>query len=160
MPAQEQGGELNALPPSPGELAEEALDNPTPRILKALTEAEERGWTIGKVTTVVRLSKPSGPRQENCPGCGTARLTAGRPICQACRTLGRKAEPVIDYDGLPFYATWELTGWTPKGKPSWHFAGAQAANGQRLNERDIFTYLEDPSVIYPEPPEDENEASD
>lgn len=56
-------------------------------------------------------------------------------------------------DGLPFYATWHWVG--VDGKRSWRFQGAYAKNGQALNYNDIFVYLEDPAVIYPEPPEDE-----
>jgi hypothetical protein len=108
------------------ELTEEALTHPTPRMHKVLQAAEEMGWTVGKVSLAVRLSKPDD-----------------------------KAEPRSGAVALPFYATWELTGWTQKGKPSWHFLGARAKNGQPLSEGDIMAYLEDPSVIYPEPPSEE-----
>lgn len=57
-----------------------------------------------------------------------------------------------DHEGLPFFARWDLVS-TGEGKRSWRFHGAMAANGQRLNYRDIFTYLDDPSVIYPEDPD-------
>lgn len=53
---------------------------------------------------------------------------------------------------LPFFARWDLHS-DPSGKRSWRFHGARASNGQALNYSDIFVYLEDPSVIYPEPPE-------
>lgn len=56
-------------------------------------------------------------------------------------------------DAIPFFARWDLVG--SEDKRSWRFQGARAANGQKLNYNDIFIYLEDPSVIYPEPPEDE-----
>ena len=59
-------------------------------------------------------------------------------------------------DGLPFYATWH---WVEvDDKRSWRFQGARAKNGQALNYNDIFVYLEDPAVIYPEPPDDEKPA--
>lgn len=53
----------------------------------------------------------------------------------------------------PFFARWDL-GVTGSGKPSWRFQGARAANGQPLNYNDISVYLEDPSVILPEDPEE------
>lgn len=105
------------------ELTSEALDNPTPRMLKVISAAEEEGWTAGRITLAVRLSRP-----EDKPD---------------------RAGVVA----LPFYAIWELTGWTEKGRPSWHFLGAKAKNGQALSEQDILLYLESPEVIYPEPPE-------
>lgn len=52
----------------------------------------------------------------------------------------------------PFFMKWELAGRTPKGKLSWRFAGARASNGQPLTIEDALVYLEDPSVIYPDPP--------
>jgi hypothetical protein len=107
---------------SSSELAQEALDNPTSRMLKVLAAAEEEGWTVGRISLAVRLSGPDDKPDR----------------------IGEVA--------LPFYAIWELTGWTPKGRPSWHFLNARAKNGQPLSEGDILTYLEDPSVIYPEPP--------
>jgi hypothetical protein len=102
------------------ELVEEALDNPTPRMLKVLAEAEEQGWTQGRISVCVRLSKP-----EDKPD-----------------RAGNVA--------LPFYATWELVGWTPTGKPSWRFLNAAASNLQPLSEGDILTYLADPEVIHPD----------
>jgi hypothetical protein len=92
----------------------EALDNPTPRMLKVLVEAEEKGWTKGRVTVCIRLDKPE------------------------------------DDNACPFYATWEMAGWTPKGRPSWRFVSAASANLQPLSEADILTYLNDPAVIWPE----------
>lgn len=108
------------------ELAQEALDNTTPRMLKVLKAAEELGWTAGVTSVTVRLSRPDDKPDRT----------------------GAVA--------LPFYATWVLKGWTPTGRPSWSFMGARASNGQALSEADIMTYLEDPSVIYPEPPEGES----
>lgn len=57
-------------------------------------------------------------------------------------------------DAEPFFIRWDLAVGS-SGKPSWRFAGARAANGQPLNYRDAVLYLEDPSIIYPEPPEEE-----
>lgn len=63
-------------------------------------------------------------------------------------------------DALPFYARWDLTFDKETGKKSWRFQGARAVNGQPLNYNDIGTYLEDPSVIYPEPPSIPEDDSD
>lgn len=57
-------------------------------------------------------------------------------------------------DALPFYARWDMSCNPETGKRRWRFAGARAINGQPLAYGDIKTYLEDPSVIYPEPPSD------
>jgi hypothetical protein len=57
---------------------------------------------------------------------------------------------------LPFYVRWDLA-ISNEGKASWRFHSARAQNGQRLNWNDIKTYLHDPSVIYPEPPEGEQD---
>lgn len=104
-------------------LAAAALDETPKRILAVLEAASELGWTQGRVSLCVRLSRP-----------GDMPDRAGNVA-------------------LPFYVTWTLDGFTPKtGRPSWHFAGARASNGQALNEADIMVYLEDPSVIHPEPP--------
>jgi hypothetical protein len=54
-------------------------------------------------------------------------------------------------EALPFFARWDLHS-DPSGKRSWRFHGARAVNGQALNYSDIFLYLEDPTVIHPEPP--------
>jgi hypothetical protein len=65
-------------------------------------------------------------------------------------------------DAIPFYARWDLSFDPETGKKSWRFQGARAMNGQALNYNDISVYLEDPSVIYPEPPsipEDDSEES-
>lgn len=105
-------------------LTAEALDNPTKRALKVIDTAEELGWTAGRISLSVRLSKPDD-----------------------------KPEPRDQAVALPFYATWELRGWTPTGKPSWTYLGARAKNSQPLSEGDILAYLADPSLIYPEPPE-------
>lgn len=108
------------------ELTESALDQLPARIIKVLEAADEQGWTQGKVSLCVRLSKPDD--------------------------IPDRAGVVA----LPFYVTWTLDGFTPKGKPSWHFAGAAAKNLQQLSEGDVLTYLEDPSVIYPEAPAEDN----
>lgn len=63
-------------------------------------------------------------------------------------------------DAEPFFASWDLSFNPDTGKPSWRFTGARAKNGQPLNYNDIFIYLEDPRVIYPEPPADEPGESD
>jgi hypothetical protein len=57
----------------------------------------------------------------------------------------------------PFFIRWDLAVGT-NGKPSWRFHGARAFNGQPLNYNDALLYLEDPSVIYPEPPKGEGEG--
>ena len=56
-----------------------------------------------------------------------------------------------DIAALPFYVSWLLD--LKDGKRAWRFQGARAANGQPLAWNDIKTYLNDPTVIYPEPPE-------
>ena len=63
-------------------------------------------------------------------------------------------------DAKPFYARWEM-GFNPEtGKRSWRFAKAFASNTQPLAFGDIKTYLEDPSVIFPEPPDELCEAAE
>jgi hypothetical protein len=52
------------------------------------------------------------------------------------------------------FVRWDLHR-TEAGRLSWRFAGARASNGQALNFGDILVYLEDPSVIHPEPPENQ-----
>jgi hypothetical protein len=104
-------------------LTAEALDNPTARALKVIAAAEEQGWTTGRISLSVRLSRP-----DDKPG----------------------RDDAVAY---PFYATWELRGWTPKGRPSWGFKSACTAALQPLSEGDILAYLADPSVVLPEPPE-------
>lgn len=64
--------------------------------------------------------------------------------------LSKPADPLAK----PFFLRWDLAGRTKAGKPSWRFAGARASNGQPLNLGDALVYLEDTSVIYPEPPEE------
>ena len=71
-----------------------------------------------------------------------------------CTTVMRVWNPI--YEALPFYVRWDLT-IAKDGKASWRFHSARAQNGQRLNWNDIKTYLSDPSVIYPEPPEGEQD---
>ena len=106
------------------ELVSQALDEPTKRALKVVEKAEELGWTVGKVSLCVRLSKPGD--------------TPDR--------VGAVA--------LPMYATWTCDGRTKTGRLSWHFDGAAARNLQQLSEDDIPIYLEHPEVIYPEAPEE------
>jgi len=62
-------------------------------------------------------------------------------------------------DALPFFAKWDLSV-SESGKKSWRFTGARAANGQPLAYGDIKAYLEDPRVIYPEPPDELCEAAE
>lgn len=57
-----------------------------------------------------------------------------------------------DKYGKPWFALWHLNYWPEKERWSWRFAHAMASNGQRLKMNDVFTYLEHPEVIYPEPP--------
>lgn len=63
-------------------------------------------------------------------------------------------------DALPFYARWDLSFDPKTAKRSWRFAHAQAANGQKLAYVDIGTYLNDPRVIYPDPPDELAEAAE
>lgn len=63
-------------------------------------------------------------------------------------------------DAKPFYARWDMSHNPETGKRSWRFAHAQASNGQRLAFRDIQTYLEDPRVIEPFPPDELCEAAE
>lgn len=51
----------------------------------------------------------------------------------------------------PWFARWDLHK-SPDGKRSWRFAGARASNGQALGYSDVLVYIQDSSVIYPEPP--------
>src|SRR5262249_51124734 len=104
------------------DLTQEALDNPTPRMLKVIAAAEEQGWTTGRISVCVRLSKPDDKPERD------------------------------DSVAFPFYATWELTGWTPTGKPSWHFKSAGTAALQPLSQTDVLAYLADPTLALPEPP--------
>lgn len=74
--------------------------------------------------------------------------------------LGRTGTTMVarfyrpDHEGLPFFARWDLLVVDKEtGKRSWRFHGAMAANGQRLTYNDIFIYLKDPDVIWPDPPE-------
>lgn len=56
-----------------------------------------------------------------------------------------------DKFGKPWFAAWHLER-NNRGKWSWRFAHAMASNLQRLNYQDAMIYLENPEVIYPEPP--------
>ena len=87
-------------------------------------------------------------------------------ILDQARDLGWRENPFCSFavrlergDGLPFYAVWHLSHNPETGKRSWRFASARAQNGQPLTFGDIKTYLEDPSVIYPEPPDELCEAA-
>jgi hypothetical protein len=88
-------------------------------------------------------------------------------ILETAKELGWRENPFCSFvvrltrdDGLPFYARWDM-GFNPEtGKRSWRFQGARAINGQPLAYGDIKTYLADPSVIYPEPPDELCEAAE
>jgi hypothetical protein len=41
------------------ELTADVLDNPTPRALKVIKEAEAQGWTIGKISLRISMTKPA-----------------------------------------------------------------------------------------------------
>jgi hypothetical protein len=77
---------------------------------------------------------------------------------KAGTTVVMRLHKPSDIAAIPFYVSWLLT--VKDGKRSWRFQGSRAANGQPLAWNDIKTYLQDPSVIYPEPPEGtENEQA-
>lgn len=105
------------------ELTAAAMENPTPRMLKVIARAEELGWTTGVILLRLQMSKPDDKPDR----------------------AGAVARP--------FYATWELRGWTPTGKASWGFRSSCTSALQPLSEGDILAYLADPSVVLPEPPE-------
>lgn len=56
----------------------------------------------------------------------------------------------------PFYAGWNIVQVEGR-KASWRFTGAWASNCQALNLNDLMEYMEDPAVIWPEPPDGEGE---
>ena len=88
-------------------------------------------------------------------------------ILDEARELGWTENPYVSLvvrltreDAKPFFARWDM-GFSPEtGKRSWRFHGAFAANGQALAFSDIKTYLNDPSVIEPEPPDELCEAAE
>lgn len=59
-----------------------------------------------------------------------------------------------DKYGLPWYGSWHLNYSPDKSKWSWRWAGGMAKNCQRLNHNDTLIYLQNPEVIYPEPPKE------
>lgn len=59
-----------------------------------------------------------------------------------------------DPDAVPFFVSWLLYT-SPEGKRSWRFYNAAAANLQSMSFKDVLTYLADPTVIWPEFPEEE-----
>ena len=63
-------------------------------------------------------------------------------------------------DAKPFFARWDLSHNPETGKRSWRFKHAWASNTQPLAFGDIKTYLEDPSVIEPEMPDELAEAAE
>lgn len=75
---------------------------------------------------------------------------AENPYVSVVVRLAKPGDPVAQ----PFFMKWILKR-NAKGNPSWLFDSARAANGQPLNYRDCLVYLADPTVIYPEPPEEE-----
>lgn len=88
-------------------------------------------------------------------------------VLETARELGWRENPACSFvvrltrdDALPFFARWDLKVNPETGKRSWGFAGARAQNGQPLAYRDIKTYLEDPAVIYPEPPTSPEDDTD
>ncbi len=81
-------------------------------------------------------------------------------VLEAMRDNGWTENPFASFavrgarpDAEPFFAVWHCFFNEETGKRSWRFANARAKNGQPLNYTDIFIYLENPLVIYPEPPE-------
>lgn len=70
-----------------------------------------------------------------------------------CTAVMRLYKPG-DTIALPFFVRWDLVK-TKGDKWSWRFHGSMAQNGQRMNYNDIFSYIEDPQVIYPEPPSED-----
>lgn len=62
-------------------------------------------------------------------------------------------------DALPFFIRYDLYFSLETHERKWKFAGAMAQNGQKLNYNDIKKYLNDPDVIYPEPPDEECEGA-
>jgi len=88
-------------------------------------------------------------------------------ILETAKELGWRENPFCSFvirltrdDALPFYARWDLSVHPETGKRSWRFAKAYASNGQALAYGDIKTYLNDPSVIYPDPPDELCEAAE
>jgi hypothetical protein len=62
-------------------------------------------------------------------------------------------------DAQPIFARWDV-GVTATGRISYRFQGARAMNGQPMNYNDLLIALEDPEVLYPEPPGEEGESND
>lgn len=62
-------------------------------------------------------------------------------------------------EGRPFFARWDLSV-QESGKRSWRFQGARANNGQPLNYNDVKLYLQDPTVIEPDPPTSPEDDTD
>lgn len=55
-------------------------------------------------------------------------------------------------DGEPMYVAWELFSGS-NGKRSWRFLSAAARNGQSMTLNDVMAVIENPVLVYPEPPE-------
>src|SRR5579859_2475548 len=88
-------------------------------------------------------------------------------ILDEAKELGWTENPFVSLvvrltreDAKPFFARWDLSIHPETVKRSWRFAKAYASNGQALAYGDIRTYLNDPSVIYPEPPDELCEAAE
>lgn len=88
-------------------------------------------------------------------------------ILDEARELGWTENPACSFvvrltreDALPFFARWDMAHNPETGKRSWRFQGARAINGQPLNFNDIKLYLNDPNLIYPEPPDEAAEAAE
>ena len=96
--------------------------------------------------------EPSPARAIKVLDTAKAKGWTENPFCSLVLRLTRA-------DAIPFFARWDLSFNADTGKKSWRFTEARAANGQPLNYNDIFIYLDDPRVIYPEPPGDELDLS-
>jgi hypothetical protein len=94
----------------------------------------------------VGMKEPTALRAMKVLDAAKANGWVENPYCSLVLRLTRP-------DAEPFFARWDLSFNPETGKRSWRFVGARAKNGQPLNYTDIFIYLENPAVIYPEPPE-------
>lgn len=136
----------------------EALGNLSRRVLKALEAAEAAGWTDGSVLVKVTLHRPPPPKPQSgspCPTCSYGKLMvdagkagSGGSVCRNCFMEGRSLPLHLRAEaaGWPFEAVWKMNGKTPAGRPSWGFVAAVAPGGQRLNEKDLLKYLDDPAT--------------
>lgn len=74
-----------------------------------------------------------------------------------CTMVARFGKP-DDPKALPFFMRWDLRQGA-SGNLTWRFHSSLAANGQRMNNRDVLAYLADPDLIQPSDPNQE-ESSD